>query len=137
MHGHILWALSRTNKWRTTSEVISRFDPNTASSWRKTRTSRGARLSSGWTPSSLVLSYFTELLHLVILLQIDPVFDDKPKTVCEGCYEIENTFIFTWSLVPGVRHYYWLRGLIRQLPPNNKANYLVRIIRRILDFLQL
>jgi hypothetical protein len=31
----------------------------------------------------------------------------------------------------------WLRGLICQLPPNNKANYLVRTICRILDFLHL
>jgi hypothetical protein len=27
--------------------------------------------------------------------------------------------------------------LIRRLPPNSKADYLVRTIRRILDFLQL
>jgi hypothetical protein len=27
--------------------------------------------------------------------------------------------------------------LIRQLPPNNKVDYLICIIRRILDFLQL
>jgi hypothetical protein len=30
-----------------------------------------------------------------------------------------------------------LRGLIRWLPPNGKADYLVRTIRRILNFLQL
>jgi hypothetical protein len=74
---------------------------------------------------------------LVILLQVDPAFGDKPKTVCEGCYETKNTFIFVWSSVPGIGHYRWLRGLIRQLPPNNKADYLVRTIRRILNFLQL
>ncbi len=74
---------------------------------------------------------------LVILLQIDPAFGDEPETVCEGCYETENTSIFAWSSVPDVGHYRWLRGLIRRLPPNNKADYLVRTIRRILDFLQL
>ncbi len=74
---------------------------------------------------------------LVILLQVDPASGDEPKTVCEGCYETEDTSIFVWSSVPGVGHYRWLRGSIRRLPPNSKADYLVRTIRRILDFLQL
>jgi len=70
----------------------------------------------------------------VILLQVDPVSSDEPETVC---YETEDTSIFAWSSVPGVGHYRWLRGPIRRLPPNSKADYLVRTIRRILDFLQL
>jgi hypothetical protein len=74
---------------------------------------------------------------LVILLQVDPASGDKPKIVCEGCYETKDTSIFTWSLVPGIGHYHWLRGPIRRLPPNSKADYLVRTIRRILDFLQM
>ncbi len=74
---------------------------------------------------------------LVILLQIDLASGDEPETVCEGCYETEDTSIFAWSSVPGVGHYRWLRGPIRRLPPNSKADYLVRTIRRILDFLQL
>jgi hypothetical protein len=41
------------------------------------------------------------------------------------------------SLVLGVGHYRWLRDPIRRLPPNSKADYLIRTIRRILDFLQL
>ncbi len=74
---------------------------------------------------------------LVILLQVDPISSDEPETVCEGCYETENTFIFAWSLVPGVGQFCWLRDSICRLPPNNKADYLVRTIPRILDFLQL
>jgi hypothetical protein len=74
---------------------------------------------------------------LVILLQVDPASGDEPETVCEGCYETEDTSIFVWSSVPGVGHYRWLRGPIRRLPPNSKADYLVRTIRPILDFLQL
>ncbi len=31
---------------------------------------------------------------LVILLQVDPAFGDKPGTACEGCYETEDTSIF-------------------------------------------
>ncbi len=50
---------------------------------------------------------------LVILLQVDPTSDDEPKTVCEGCYETKNTYIFAWSSVLGVGHYRWLHGPIR------------------------
>ncbi len=74
---------------------------------------------------------------LVILLQVDPVSSDKLETVYEGCYETEDTFIFTWSSVLDVGHYRWLRGPICQLLHNSKADYLVRTIRRVLDFLQL
>ncbi len=74
---------------------------------------------------------------LVILLQVDPAFSDELETICEGCYETEDTSIFVWSSVLGVGHYRWLRGLIRRLPPNSKADYLVRTIRCVLDFLQL
>jgi hypothetical protein len=74
---------------------------------------------------------------LVILLQVDPASGDEPEIVCEGCYETEDTSIFAWSSVPNVGHYRWLRGPIRQLPPNSKADYLVRNIRHYLDFLQL
>jgi hypothetical protein len=31
---------------------------------------------------------------LVILLQVDLASGDEPETVCEGCYENENIFIF-------------------------------------------
>jgi hypothetical protein len=72
---------------------------------------------------------------LIILLQVDPASSDKLETICEGCYETENTSIFAWSSIFGVGHYLWLRGLIRQLLPNSKGDYLVRTIRRILDFL--
>jgi hypothetical protein len=74
---------------------------------------------------------------LVILLQVDPAFDDEPETVCEDYYETEDTSVFAWSSVPGVGHYRWLHDPIRRLSPNSKADYLVRTIRRILDFLQL
>ncbi len=73
----------------------------------------------------------------MILLQVDPASGDKPEIVCEGYYETEDTSIVVRSLVPDVGHYRWLRGPIRQLPPNSKADYLVRSIRRILDLLQL
>jgi len=74
---------------------------------------------------------------LVILLQVDPASGDESETICEGCYEIEDTFIFAWSSVPDIGHYCWLCYPICRLPPNSKVDYLVRTIRHILDFLQL
>ncbi len=88
-------------------------------------------------PQALYYYIFSNSRTLVILLQVDPTSSDEPKTVCEGCYEIEDTSIFAWSSVHGVGHYRWLHGLICRLLPNSKADYLVRTIRRILDFLQL
>jgi hypothetical protein len=73
----------------------------------------------------------------VILLQIVIVFCDELETICEGWYKPENTSILAWFSFINVGHYHWLHSLICQLPFNSKANYLVRTIRRILDFLQL
>jgi len=70
----------------------------------------------------------------VILLQIDLISGDEPETIYEGRYEIENTSIFAWSLIPNIGHYRWLRDLNRQLLPNSKVDYLVCTIQRILDF---
>jgi hypothetical protein len=72
-----------------------------------------------------------------MLLQINPASSDEPETVCEGCYETEDIFILTWFSILSVGDYHWLRNPIRQLPPNNKADYWVRTIRHILNFLQL
>jgi hypothetical protein len=79
-------------------------------------------------PSSLVLSYFSELSHPGDFVASRLASGDEPKTVYEGYYKIENTSIFAWFLVFDVGHYHWLHGLIRRLPLNNKADYLVRTI---------
>jgi hypothetical protein len=71
----------------------------------------------------------------VIFLQVDFAFGNEPEIVYEGYYEIENTSIFAWSLVPGVGHYRWLCGSIHRLPPNSKADYLICTIQHILNFL--
>jgi hypothetical protein len=64
----------------------------------------------------------------VILLEVDLASSDELEIICENCYETEDTFIFTWSLVPNVGHYRWLRGLNSRLPPNSKVDYLIRTI---------
>jgi hypothetical protein len=45
---------------------------------------------------------------LVILLQVDLAFSDELETICEGCYETKDIFIFAWSSIPDVGHYRWL-----------------------------
>jgi hypothetical protein len=64
----------------------------------------------------------------VILLQFDPISSGEFEIVYEGCYETKDTSIFAWSSILGIGHYHWLRDSIRQLPPNSKTNYLIRII---------
>jgi hypothetical protein len=73
-HGHILRAPSRTSGCITAFRVIFRSNPNVASSQWRTRTSRSARSSRSWTPSSLVLSYFTKLPHPGDLITSRPRF---------------------------------------------------------------
>jgi hypothetical protein len=72
---------------------------------------------------------------VVNLLQVDHAFGDESETNCEGCYETEDTFIFTCSSIPDVGHYRLLHSSIYRLLPNSKADYVVRTIRHILDFL--
>ncbi len=127
-HGHILRAPSRTSEWRAGLEIIFPRDEDLAP-WEV-----HAHLEVD-PPRALYYRISLNFRTLVILLQVDPAFDDEPKTVCEGYYEIEDTSIFAWSLVLGIGHYRWLRGPICRLPPNSKAYYLVCTIRRILDFL--
>ncbi len=71
----------------------------------------------------------------MILLQVDFAFGDELEIIYESFYKIENTSIFAWFSILDIKHYYWLHNLIHQLPPNNKADYLVRTIRHIIDFL--
>jgi hypothetical protein len=49
---------------------------------------------------------------LVILLQVDFASGDELETICEGCYEIEDTTIFAWFSIFSVGNYCWLRDLI-------------------------
>jgi len=73
----------------------------------------------------------------MISLQIDFVFSDEFETIYKSCYETEDTSIFAWSSIPSIGPYHWLGGLICRLFLNSKVDYLIRTIRRILNFLQL
>ncbi len=88
-------------------------------------------------PQAWYYRIFPNSRTLVLLLQVDPASGDELEIVCEACYKIEDTSIFTWSSIFGIGHYHWLHGPIHRLPLNSKADYLVRTIQHILDFLQL
>jgi hypothetical protein len=72
----------------------------------------------------------------VILLQVNPAFGDQPKIIYEGFYETKDTSIFAWSSILDIGHYRWLHNPICRLSLNNKADYLVHTIQRILNLLQ-
>jgi len=50
---------------------------------------------------------------MVILLQVNPTSNDELETTYEGYYETKNTYIFAWSSIINIRHYCWLRSMIR------------------------
>jgi hypothetical protein len=56
-------------------------------------------------PRTWYYCIFSNFRTLVILLQGDLASGDELEIVCEGGYKIEDTFIFTWSSIPGVEHY--------------------------------
>jgi hypothetical protein len=88
-------------------------------------------------PRAWYYRIFPNSRTLVILLQVDPTFGDKPEIICDGCYETKDISIFTWFSIPNIGHYHWLCGLICRLFFNSEADYLVHIVHRILYFLQL
>jgi hypothetical protein len=129
MYGHVLQASSCTNEWRTAFGIISNDeDPEPQ------KVHARLEIEAFWAWYYRISLNFRTL---VILLQVDPAFGDEPETVYEGCYETKDTSIFTWSSIPGVGHYRWLHSSIHQLILNNKANYLIRTIRSILNYIQL
>ncbi len=136
-YGHVLQGSSCIIEWRISSGIISRFDIDAASLWWRFRTVRGARSSWSWSLQAWYYHIFPNFHTLMILLQVDPASNDELETICEGCYETKDTYIFAWSSILDVGHYHWLRNSIRRLFPNSKANYLIRTIWHILNFLQL
>jgi len=59
---------------------------------------------------------FPNFATLVILLQINLVSGDGLKIIYKVFYEIEDTSIFAWSLIPNVGHDHWLCSSICRLP---------------------
>ncbi len=134
-YDHVLWASKCTSEWRIALGVILKLTltQHPRDEDLKPREVRPhLEVEPPWT---WYYHIYPNFHTLVILLQVDPISSDKPKIVYEGFYEIENTFIFTWSSIWCVGHYHWLHDPICWLPPNSKANYLIHTIWHILNFM--
>jgi hypothetical protein len=109
VYGHILWASSCISEWKIASEIISRFDIDTNEDLKPWQLRICLEVDPPWV---WYYRIFLNFLTLVILLQVDLVSGDEPKTVCEGYYETKDTFIFAWFSIVSVGHYRWLCGSI-------------------------
>ncbi len=71
---------------------------------------------------------------LAIYLEIVPAHGAAPERFKECQCEDDDVRLHYRTWVPGDGHYRWLRGPINPLPMEHRAEYVARIIRRILDF---
>jgi hypothetical protein len=77
-------------------------------------------------------------LHaLVIYLEFVPVCGAATKRFKKCQREDDDVRLHCRTWVPDDGHYRWLRGPINPLSMEHRAKYLVRTIRRIMEFLQL
>jgi hypothetical protein len=74
---------------------------------------------------------------LAIYLEFVPVRGAAPERFKKCQCEDDDVCLHYRTWVPGDGHYRWLRGPINALSLEHRAEYLVRTIHRILDFLQL
>jgi hypothetical protein len=74
---------------------------------------------------------------LAIYLEFVPARGAAPERFEECQCEDDDVRLHCRTWVPGDGHYRWLRGPINPLPLEHRAEYLVRTIRRILEFLEL
>ncbi len=74
---------------------------------------------------------------LAIYLEFVPARGAAPARFEECQCEDDDVRLHCRTWVPGDGHYRWLRGSINPLPLEHRAKYLVRTIRRILEFLEL
>ncbi len=74
---------------------------------------------------------------LAIYLEVVPICGATPESFEECQCEDDDVRFHCRTWVPGDGHYHWLRGSINPLSMEHQAEYLVRTIRCILEFLQL
>ncbi|CAK9228368.1 unnamed protein product [Sphagnum troendelagicum] len=74
---------------------------------------------------------------LAIYLEFVPARGAAPERFEESQCEDDDVRLHYRTWVPDDGHYRWLRGLINPLSMEHRAEYLARIIPRILEFLQL
>lgn len=74
---------------------------------------------------------------LVIVIEVEPAFEDRPEAVFEGRFCNEDTEVQAWSQVEGVGHYRWLQGPLNHLTRARQLEYVGETMRHIFDFLRI
>ena len=73
---------------------------------------------------------------LVIVLEAEAAFTGAQQVVFEGCFENTTEGSMVSRLTNNVGHRLWLQGPLNHLAEHQKAEYIVAVLRRILEFLQ-
>jgi hypothetical protein len=72
---------------------------------------------------------------LVIVLEAEAMFVEGHQVVFEGCFENTNTGHIVTRLSDDIDHSLWLQGPLNHLGGEWRANYIAKVLRRILEFL--
>jgi hypothetical protein len=72
---------------------------------------------------------------LVIVLEAEAMFIGGNQVVFEECFENTNAGHMVTRLSDDIGHHLWLKKPLNHLGGERRANYIVEILRRILEFL--
>jgi hypothetical protein len=72
---------------------------------------------------------------LVIVLEAEAMFIEDYQVVFEGCFQNTNEGQMISHLSIEIGHYLWLQGPLNHLGGEQRANYIVAIFRKFLEFL--
>jgi hypothetical protein len=72
---------------------------------------------------------------LVIVLEAEAMLVEGHQVVFEGCFENTNAGHMVTLLSDDIGHRLWLQGPLNHLGNERRANYIVEVLRRILEFL--
>jgi hypothetical protein len=72
---------------------------------------------------------------LVIVLEAEAMLVGGHKVVFEGCFENTNAGHMVTCLSDEIGHCLWLQGPLNHLGGERRANYIAKVLRRILEFL--
>jgi hypothetical protein len=72
---------------------------------------------------------------LVIVLEAKAMLVEGHQMVFEGCFENTNADYMVTRLSNDIGHRLWLQGPLNHLGGERRVNYIVEVLRRILEFL--
>ena len=72
---------------------------------------------------------------LVIVFEVEPVFNGLPESVFVGQFYNEDTEVHAWSEVEDVCHYRWLQGPMNHLPREQQLEFIANVMWQIFIFL--